>query len=145
MTRVDQQQAQRLETTLRQLRTDLDAIRTAQTFGSSSVQLYRVLNPTSNVDITLPSVSATSSSIIEITITPNTAASNPAITFDLAASIVGGVGTRFYRRWDYLPPVSGVQKVRFNVSSISGTVTNVAVGFCFWTISPATYSVVQIA
>jgi hypothetical protein len=78
MSRLDQEADAQLEEKLLYYRRTLDEIRADQTFGASTVRIYRVANPNTNVDHTLTNLTTTPQ-CIEITLTPNTAAKNPGL------------------------------------------------------------------
>ncbi|BAS17640.1 hypothetical protein AHiyo8_59430 [Arthrobacter sp. Hiyo8] len=64
-------------------------MRQDQTFGASDVRTYVIYNQTSNIDITLTSLTTTTPQCIEITLTPNTLASNPVIAYDFSFNLFG--------------------------------------------------------
>jgi hypothetical protein len=141
MSRLDREAESQLEQKLKYLRTTLDGMKADQTFGASDVRMYRIANPNTNVDITLTNLTSTTPQCIEITLTPNTLASNPVIAYDFAFNVAStpSSGNIFYR-YDPQVPVNGVQKFRLYLLSAGTTYSFVDVGFTFWTISPGTYS-----
>lgn len=145
MTRLGRDAEKQIEEKLRYLRTTVDDMKADQTFGASDVRMYRVANQFTNVDITLTNVTSTTPQCIEVTLTPNSLASNPVIAYDFAinAGLTPSTGSLFYR-YDSLPPIAGVQKFRVYLLSSGTTYTFVDIGFTFWTISPATYSAVAV-
>jgi len=144
MSRLDRQAGQNVEETLAYLRTTLNDMRQSQTFGASDVRMYVIQNQTSNIDITLTSLTPTTPQCIEITLTPNTLASNPVIAYDFSFNLFGPPGAVTNYRFDPLPPVAGVQKFRLYLMAVGSTTASLGVGIVFWTISPATYTVAQV-
>ncbi|MDQ0825431.1 hypothetical protein QFZ60_001604 [Arthrobacter sp. B2I5] len=125
------------------LRTTLNDMRTSQTFGSSNVRTYRLFNATTNTEITVSNVTTSTPRCVEVTLTPQTAASNPVIAFDFSFSFTSPSGGTVIQRFDALPPVAGVQK--FRVYIMSNDVTkDIALAFTFWTISPGTYTFAEV-
>ncbi|WP_427007205.1 hypothetical protein [Pseudarthrobacter sp. H2] len=143
--RLDRDAETQLEQKLKYLRTTVDGMKADQTFGASDVRMYRIANQSTNVDITLTNLTSTTPQCIEVTLTPNSAASNPVIAYDFAVNVstTPSSGNLFYR-YDPQLPISGVQKFRLYLLSAGTTYSFVDVGFTFWTISPATYSAVTV-
>ncbi|MGO4470327.1 hypothetical protein AB4Y95_00110 [Arthrobacter sp. M-10] len=144
MNHVERQAHNGVEEKLAYLRTTLNDMRQDQTFGASDVRMYVINNQTSNIDITLTSLTTTTPQCIEITLTPNTLASNPVIAYDFSFNLFGPPGAVTNYRFDPLPPVGGVQKFRLYLMAVGTTTSSLGVGIVFWTISPGTYTVAQV-
>ncbi|GAP57996.1 hypothetical protein AHiyo1_09580 [Arthrobacter sp. Hiyo1] len=144
MNHLERQPHNGVEEKLAYLRTTLNDMRQDQTFGASDVRTYVIYNQTSNIDITLTSLTTTTPQCIEITLTPNTLASNPVIAYDFSFNLFGPSGAVTSYRFDPLPPVGGVQKFRLYLIAVGSTTSSLGVGVSFWTISPATYTVAQV-
>ena len=143
MNHVERQPERAVVNKLDYLQTVVNDLRQVQSFGSSNVRTYRLFNPSTNVEITLSSVTATNTRCVEVTLTPNTAASNPLIAFSFQPSFTSPSGGLVTNSVVPLVPVSGVQK--FRIYLVSGDVTkDISLAFNFWTISPGTYTAAEV-
>lgn len=141
MNRLDREPSRQLEETVASLRSTVDDLRQAQTFGASNVRRYELHAPGFLNDMTISNLTTTTPQCVELTVTPNTLASNPVIVFNFNFAITASSGSsNVLYRIDSLPPVGGVQKFRLYLMAQTATLTSISLAFYFVTISDGTYT-----
>lgn len=150
MSRLDREISRQVEQQLAQLRTAINDMRQAQTFGGSDIRVYNKGNRDSSgsytPDISLTNITSSAAQGILVTVTP--LASNtvtlptPLLQLGFFQSSTPGVPS--YYSQTSLKPSGGSQQVQLWFKSTGTTITNMDIYISVWSLIPVSYTVARL-
>jgi hypothetical protein len=146
MNRLDREASGQVEQKLQYLRTTVNDMRQAQTFGGSDLRIYSKTSGGA-ADISLMNLTSSTPQGILITVTPvagfPVTLPAPILYFGFYNTTNPGNLTAYYAQTT-LAPSGGSQQVQLWVRAASTTITQFDVYVTIWSLVPVTYTVAHL-